>query len=464
MRCSSGIVGKSERCLSLQKTTIAPVVPLALCLVLPGFFLACNQASPKLQAIPETLPELQASPEPRPVEVEPPPRSAELRLGTRFATPSSRFRQAPTLTSITLPTVRLANAIWGATGRDDHGNLYLGISSGGPGRKLGALCRIAPGAQTAVYLGDAVASLDAMTAEPDSQQAKIHGKPVQADDGLLYFASMDEEGEKEDGSALPVWGSHLWRLDPTANNPTWEHLHAVPEALIATGCSGRYVYALGYFQHVIYQFDTKTGSLRRKAVGSTGGHVSRNFLVDVHEHIYVPRVDQSSKDEFTVTLVELNTQLEEVTSHPLPDYGATARSNSHGIVGFAALRTGEFIFTTAKGALYHLQPQDGAASELERLGWIHPQGQSYTAFMACPDGQSVIGAIARPAGKKEYQWVVYDVASKATTILPLEPQSAALLKRPKHWLMEVTPWTIREMRLSSAGSRSPMETHRMRCA
>ena len=71
-------------------------------------------------------------------------------------------------------------------------------------------------------------------------QMKIHSKPVQANDGFLYFASMDEYGEKEDGTRLPFYGSNLWRIRANVSKniiaeTEWEHLLALPEGIIATG-------------------------------------------------------------------------------------------------------------------------------------------------------------------------------------------------------------------------------------
>src|SRR4029077_14421392 len=118
-------------------------------------------------------------------------------------------------------------------------------------------------------------------------QAKIHSKIVQGPDGWLYFASMDEEGEKDDGSALPKWGGHLWRLRLSTNR--WEHLLSTPEALLAVGGGDRFIYALGYFDHVLYEFDTRTGEIRHVRVGAVDGHISRNVLVDYRGHVFVPR-------------------------------------------------------------------------------------------------------------------------------------------------------------------------------
>jgi hypothetical protein len=69
---------------------------------------------------------------------------------------------------------------------------------------------------------------------------------------------MDESGENSDGSRLPDSGGHLWRIGPSGR---WEHLAVAREALIAVAGGGRFVYALGYFNHVVYQYDTQTGAV-----------------------------------------------------------------------------------------------------------------------------------------------------------------------------------------------------------
>lgn len=126
---------------------------------------------------------------------------------------NKRWRQAPTFSPVELPEIHLANAVWGATGRDDAGNIYVGVSCHGSDLSSSALCKISPGSDQAINLGDAVSNLQRLGLSDDkTTQMKIHCKPVQADDGYVYFTSMDEHGEKEDGSKLPTYGSHLWRI------------------------------------------------------------------------------------------------------------------------------------------------------------------------------------------------------------------------------------------------------------
>lgn len=203
----------------------------------------------------------------------------------------------------------------------------------------------------------------------------------------------------------------------------------MPEGLIATGCTGRYVYALGYFQHVVYQFDTATEGLKKVVVGSVGGHISRNFLVDLNEHAYVPRVTELPDGAYRAELVELDTELKEVVVHPLENYAASPNFDSHGIVGFSTLINGNIMFLTSKGDLYRLKPGRDQPSVMERFGWIHPGGESYTAFLACPDGGQTLCAVSRRHGGK-YEWLTYDILARRGSVLELDATSRALLDRP----------------------------------
>ncbi len=212
-------------------------------------------------------------------------RSFEQKTGTRYQPidPSAK----PTLTDISQRWFQGANSIWGATGRDDKGNIWFGIS--GNGTEAAHLVEYNPEIDRFIDHGDPVSALkEAGLYRDGEEQIKIHSKIVQMDDGWLYFASMDETGERADGSQLPLWGSHFWRYNPLADH--WEHLFSAPEGLIAVSGVGRWVYALGYWGHVLYQYDTLTGQTRHIRVGSEGGHISRNLVADRNGHVYVPRV------------------------------------------------------------------------------------------------------------------------------------------------------------------------------
>ncbi|MBL8385800.1 MAG: hypothetical protein JNM90_22140, partial [Burkholderiales bacterium] len=251
-------------------------------------------------------------------------------------------------------------------------------------------------------------------------QVKIHSRIVQAGDGWLYFASSDEEGEREDGSALPRWGSHLWRVDPATGK--WQHLLSAPEALIAVAGVGRHVYALGYWGHVLYQYDTLTGATRRREIGSVGGHASRNLIADARGHVFAPRVRRDARGAVTASLVELDIELRELAATPLEGYfSAASPETHHGISALAYARDGRIAFLTSRGLLHALDPPaPGAprsALRVRSLGWVHPSGEAYTAALfSLGDARHLAAISARQGG---YDWVVLDLHTRAAVPFPL---------------------------------------------
>jgi hypothetical protein len=201
-----------------------------------------------------------------------------------FPEPVNPF-QTPQVRELKLPEITEAESIWGATGRDTRGHIWIGVSTRQNG--TGAhLLELDPKTDAWIDHGSVIAQLRrAGLYSPGKSQIKIHSKIIQAEDGWLYLASMDEEGENPHGSVLPKNGSHFWRIHPVQGR--WEHLFAAPEGLVAACGVGRYVYALGYWNHVLYQYDTRTGQKRHVIVGAVDGHVSRNFLADSRVHAFV---------------------------------------------------------------------------------------------------------------------------------------------------------------------------------
>ena len=187
---------------------------------------------------------------------------------------------------------------------------------------------------------------------------------------------MDEEGEAGDGSVYPTWGGHLWRLSATG---AWQHLRTTKEALIAVAAGGPYVYALGYFNHVLYQYHTKTGVMKSVAVGSAGGHVSRNFAADARGHAFVPRITRAATGSPAAALVEYDADLKELAATPLPEYFEKGNDDSHGIVGVSSGADGSSLVATGKGRLYQIVPQTSGPSTITDLGWFHPKGLALRA-------------------------------------------------------------------------------------
>ena len=316
---------------------------------------------------------------------------------------------------IALPDFWGANAIWGATGNDRRGHIWLGITSNDEKSASAHLFEFDPTADAVVDRGNVVTELERLRLRrPGERQMKIHSRIVEMPDGHLYFSSMDESGENPDGSTLPTWGGHLWRL--RLPGFTWEHLAKTPEALIAVAPGGPFVYALGYFNHVLYQFDTRTRAIRSVAVGSAGGHVSRNFFADDRGHVYVPRVKRDGSDKGTASLVELDPQLKEVSNHPLPEYFERGLDESHGIVAIHPDGSGGWFFTTGKGRLYQVEPVPGKPSRVLDRGWFHPSGTRYVASMFRDEtGGRLFGvAPALNGGNRRFEWIARETDGRAT--------------------------------------------------
>ncbi len=234
---------------------------------------------------------------------------------------------------------------------------------------------------------------------------------------------MDEQGEATDGSRLPTWGSHLWRIRYEGGG--WEHLLAVPEALIAVSGVGRYIYALGYFDHVLYQYDTENGQVRSTHVGAAGGHISRNFLSDERGHAYVSRLRTigNATESLETTLVEFDETLHEVAETPIDHYTQTLDDDSHGITGIAYLEDHSMVFATDQGYLYRIEPRRDGPSSVEPLGFLNPAGECYApSLFAENGGDRVEGATSRTvAGQTLLEWNSFDLKTRSSEARPLPP-------------------------------------------
>jgi hypothetical protein len=319
---------------------------------------------------------------------------------------------------ISLPDFWGANAIWGATGNDRRGHIWLGITSNDEKTGSAHLFELDPATNAVVDRGNVVAELERLhLRRPGERQMKIHSRIVEMPDGHLYFSSMDESGENPNGSTLPTWGGHLWRL--RSPGFTWEHLAVTKQALIAVAAGGPYVYALGYFDHVVYQYDTRSGTVNAKTVGSVGGHISRNFFADGRGHVFVPRLTRSAAGQgqrIDVSLVEFGPDLREVASFPLSDYLERGPDDSHGIVAIHPDGGGGWYFATGKGRLYRVEPTAAGSSTLTNLGWFHPSGSRYVATMfRDPQRGTLHGAAVVPqTDSRRFEWITRDSTGSAT--------------------------------------------------
>jgi len=344
-----------------------------------------------------------------PVEEVMRPGDYETRTGSRFlALPTNPF-QAPQVRELSIPQFANATSVWGATGRDSRGHIWVGVSASSSGMSA-HLMRYDPEADAWRDGGAVVEKLKAAGRYRDGEgQIKIHSKIVPADDGWLYFASTDEEGESDVAMVPPRWGGHLWRIHP--RDFQWQHLLAVREGLVAASGSGRYVYALGYPGHVLYQYHVSAGATKQVAVGSVHGHVSRNFLTDSNDHAYVPRLSMQSAGKVRVELVEYDSDLREVAATPLDFYlGKASPGSNHGIVGLVHLADGRMVFTTDRGQLYMIEPKRDSHALVTAVGWFHPEGEAYAPSLFTFNGTSLLAGVTWRAGR--YEWVVFDLATR----------------------------------------------------
>lgn len=346
------------------------------------------------------------------------PSTPEARTGSFYGPALTALPDAaPATRELTLPPFRNATAIWGSTGRDLQGRVWIGVSAGNAGMSA-HLMEYDAEADVLHDRGSVVDQLKvAGKHRPGEGQVKIHTRLITADDGWLYFASTDEDGEVEDGTVPPRWGGHFWRVDPDAG--TWQHLWSAPQGLVAAAGVGRYVYVLGYWNHVLFQHDTATGAMRQVVVGSVGGHVSRNLLAGGNGHAYVPRVLRQGKVA-SVALVEYDAELKEIGATPLEHYTGPglAISENHGITGLTYLADGRLAFTTHRGHLYLVEPQAGGPARVSAVGWFHPQGPRYAPSLFCLDGRRYLAGVTQRGPR--FDWVVFDLQTKRSTAHPLD--------------------------------------------
>ena len=341
----------------------------------------------------------------------------DLRTGSRFLPLPAKPFQTPSVRELKPPAFPGANAVWGATGRDPLGGIWFGVSASSGGASA-HLLHYDPTTDTWHDRGSVVDQLNAAGVYRDGEaQVKIHSKVILADDGWLYFASTDEAGEDPSSGKPPRWGGHLWRIHPRTFR--WQHLLRVPEGLVAASGVGRHIFALGYFGHVLYRYDTVTGEHGRVVVGSVDGHVSRNFLADAGGHAYVPRLSRLPDGKVNAELVEYDSDLRELKRTPLEGYlGKGSPGSNHGITGLAYLADGRMVFTTHRGQLYVIEPTGKGPATVSLVGWFHPDGEAYAPSLFSFRGGELLAGVTQRAGR--YEWVVFELATRIAGAFPLD--------------------------------------------
>lgn len=340
-----------------------------------------------------------------------------------FTVPPSDPYRPPRVRQIALPEFPGRHAVWGATGQDRVGRVWVGVSAEG-GDKSGRLFRYDASSRRMLPMGDVLTALRRLGPRPDGEsQIKLHTRITEAADGWLYFASTDEEGEAEDGSAPPRWGSHLWRIRPEGG--AWEHLAEVPEGLTCTTATGRTVWALGLWGHVLYRWDTQLRRLGRVVVGSVPGHMSRNIIADERGHVFIPRVTLEAGN-LVAELVEFEPNIMREVARTRLDRYAEGKSpaGAHGITGVLTMVDRSMIIATSIGYLYRIIPGNtpGQPSTVRPLGYLHPEGPTYVPSLFTWDGRRFLMGLARRQKAdwttETWDWVVHDLTTATSRPQP----------------------------------------------
>ncbi|MFT2090388.1 hypothetical protein [Paraglaciecola sp. 2405UD69-4] len=344
------------------------------------------------------------------------------KFGTRYSDVTRKHFKAPEFKPLALEKTLKGASVWGATGRDDLGNIYFGVSTTGQQANSTAyLYQYNPNTDKFMLQGDVLSQLKRLNLfQQGMGQNKLHSKFYQAADGYVYFSSFDEAGETSETN--PEWGGHLWRKLPSGDE--WEHLLSSEEALIAVNTTGRYVYTLGYWEHVLYQYDTVSGNFDKITVGSVKGHVSRNFLVDLNEHVYIPKVSFDESGGVETFLVEYDTRLTEVNRYSLPTYSDHEMWRHHGIVSYTGMGNGDIFFITSEGALYQLVNNVIGPEKLKSHGLLYPEGNAYIPSLFSVDGKEFLMGLSKRNTNDTYEWFVRENISGVTATYSL-PQLKA---------------------------------------
>jgi hypothetical protein len=323
--------------------------------------------------------------------------------------------RAPTARRLYLPAIPGASAIWGASGRDAVGNIWVGITMD-MDRLSGRVYQYDINSQMWNARGsvmEEVIKLDPATTI--RSQMKLHTRFVEGADGMLYFGSSDELGESDKTLALPTFGGMLWRIDQKTRK--WERLFTTKDGLVAACAGGPFVFALGYWGHALYRYDTSTRTMQSKRIGSDGAHVSRNFLADQRGHVFVPRLRPGAANN--VELVEIDANFIEIGATPLAHYaGREPMGGNHGMIGVTTTRSGRSYFVTHIGRLYEIQPRVGKASDVVDLGFIHPNGSKYCPGLFELEGGRRLASFATT--DTGFEWIIHDLERKKSTSQPVD--------------------------------------------
>ena len=348
-------------------------------------------------------------------------RTLDQRLGTHFNEVSSKHFKPPHVTQLEFPIIAEDSVLWGATGRDNFGHIYFGVSTYSKNADTAFLYQYSPHSNSLIKQSDVISQLKKAGLYTDGiSQNKLHSKFYQADDGYLYFTSFDEQGENGKKGILPIHGGHIWRKKP--NDVDWKHILTTKEALIAVNTDGRFVYALGYWGHVLYQYDTKTQVTNQIRVGAINGHISRNFLVSQNGHVFVPKVEISANKTLIVNLNEYDSALNLVASTPLEHYLYDNEHSQHGIVSYINMKNGDIYFVTAVGALYKISSTSNNRHQVSFEVFLSETNEvgGYFPSLFSINGENFLVAFGKLPNSKRYSWLVYETSTKTTATYDLK--------------------------------------------
>jgi hypothetical protein len=143
-------------------------------------------------------------------------------------------------------------------------------------------------------------------------------------------------------------------------------------------------------------------------------------LPDARGHVYVSRLKRGPA-EFVATLVELDSDLQEVRESPLQHYTLTPDDDSHGLVGIQPLADHSHAFVTDRGCLYRIRPPETGPAAVEELGMFHPKGEAYVGSLFSYDGVRFLVGLSRRQWDNDnrYEWLAYDLIARKSVAVPI---------------------------------------------
>ena len=123
--------------------------------------------------------------------------------------------------------------------------------------------------------------------------------------------------------------------------------------------------------------------------------------------------------DFAASLVEFNSDLEEIGETPLEHYVDNDRCSFRGITALSYLADGSIVFATSVGHLYRILPSANGPAEVVPLGWFHPEGGAYTAPLFALDGERLLAGVAQRRGRP-HEWLTYDLKTGRSVAHPFE--------------------------------------------